>query len=103
VVMRGHTAEVLSAAYSPRGETIVSGGMDGTVRLWDVLRGDQRFVLTSQGEPVRGVAFSSDRRTLVSAGPAGTVRLWRAAQEETPPAVQEQAPAPDEPPPEPEG
>lgn len=33
-VLRGHTREVNSVAFSPDGETIVSGSGDNTIRLW---------------------------------------------------------------------
>jgi WD40 repeat protein len=35
-VLRGHTDEVEALAFSPDGKLLVSGGKDGTVRLWNV-------------------------------------------------------------------
>jgi uridine kinase len=74
---RGHEGEVWSVAISRDGQTIVSGGKDGTVRLWN--RQGQPLA-----EPFRGhkgvvwsVAISRDGQTIVSGGKDGTVRLWR--------------------------
>ncbi|MEH1900004.1 MAG: hypothetical protein V7L04_00900, partial [Nostoc sp.] len=72
----GHESDVNSVAISADGQTIVSGGTDGTVRLWNL----QGLPLV---EPLRGhkgdvssVAISADRQTIVSGGTDGTVRLW---------------------------
>jgi hypothetical protein len=72
----GHEGDVNSVALSTDGQTIVSGGDDGTVRLWN----RQGLPLA---EPLRGhkfwvnsVAISTDGQTIVSGGHDGTVRLW---------------------------
>ncbi|MEH2422150.1 MAG: caspase family protein [Nostoc sp.] len=73
---RGHQGWVWSVAISSDGQTIVSGGGDGTVRLWN-------FQGQPLAEPFRGhqrevysVAISPDGQTIISGGEDGTVRLW---------------------------
>jgi WD40 repeat protein len=75
-VLRGHPNDVVSVALSHDGRRAVSGGLDGTVKVWDVegracvasLRGHQRYVL--------GVALSADGRRAISGGSDGTVKVW---------------------------
>ncbi len=68
---------VTSVAFSPDGSRIVSGGGDGSLRLWDANTG------AALGEPLRGhedgvssVAFSPDGSRIVSGGGDGSLRLW---------------------------
>ncbi|MBN3951535.1 MAG: caspase family protein, partial [Nostoc sp. NMS7] len=73
---RGHEGVVISVAISVDGQTIVSGGKDGTVRLWN-LQG-QPLAESFRGHKgmVYSVAISADGQTIVSGGKDGTVRLW---------------------------
>jgi WD40 repeat protein len=65
-----------SAAFSPDGKTMVLGGEDGTVRLWDVTRFAEHFPYRGHCGIISSLAFSPDVRTLVSGGYDGSVRWW---------------------------
>lgn len=78
--MAGHEdIWVTSVAFDQHGLRIVSGGVDGTVRLWDAR------MLQPIGAPVRGhrdavlgVAFGRDGTRVVSGSEDGTLRFWPA-------------------------
>ena len=54
----------------------VSGGEDGTVRVWDLVTGQQQAALTGHTDWVRAVAVTADGARAVSGGDDGTVRVW---------------------------
>ncbi|TDC42474.1 WD40 repeat domain-containing protein, partial [Actinomadura sp. KC345] len=75
----GHTAPVRSVGFSPDGGTLATGGLDDTVRLWDVAtRRPIGTPLTGHSGSADSVAFSPDGGTLATAGD-GIVRLWNVA------------------------
>ncbi len=74
---------VYSVAFSPDGETFVSGSR-GSVRLWDVETRNQITTLDGHSSEVHSVAFSPDGRTLISGSDDGTMLLWDVAQYLTP-------------------
>jgi WD40 repeat protein len=75
-VLRGHTQDVLCAAFSPDGSQIVTASQDKTARLWDVATSRTIAVLAGHREPVSHAAFSLDGIFILTASTDGTVRIW---------------------------
>ena len=72
----GHTDRVESICAGPDGRTAISGGRDGTLRVWDLENGECRLTLTGHTGAVLSVATAGDGRTVLSAGRDKTVRVW---------------------------
>jgi small GTP-binding protein len=75
-VLEGHSARVLSVAWSPNGRRAVSGAADKTVRLWDVETGGCLRVLEGHSGEVNCVAWSPDGHRALSVAADGIGRLW---------------------------
>ena len=77
-LLTGHTSYVNSVAFSPDGKTLVSGGADSTVRLWNVRTGEVWHTLEEHRDGVDAVAFSPDGKTFGSIDGKQEIRLWDA-------------------------
>lgn len=70
--LSGHREEVNSVTFSPDGSFLVSGGGDGTLRLWETETGRCLRVLQDRTKKVTCVRLSSDGTRAVSIGGEGT-------------------------------
>lgn len=75
--LSGHAGAVLAVAVSPDGKTLVSGGADSTIRVWDPASGALRRALINHGDRVNALAWSPDGRHLASASRDRTLRFWQ--------------------------
>ncbi|KAF7968096.1 hypothetical protein HWV62_31995 [Athelia sp. TMB] len=76
-MLYGHEDTVNSVSFSPDGSRIVSGSSDKTVRVWDLVTGQQALSpLEGHQDKVWSVSFSPDGSRIVSGSEDQTVRVW---------------------------
>lgn len=78
-----YTSTIQSIAFGPDGKLLVSGGIDNTVRLWDVRK--KRAIFSHKPNQkgvsyanVQTVAFSPNSEVFASAGTHKEIHLWSA-------------------------
>jgi WD40 repeat protein len=71
----GHSGAVRALDALSPGNQLVSGGTDGTVRIWN-LDTRQAARQLSHGAPVTAVAARGDGKFVASAGEDGVVKIW---------------------------
>jgi WD40 repeat protein len=71
-----HAKGIFSAAFSPDGKKVATGGASLEAQVWDA--GDGRLLKTLKGYsyPIRSMAFSPDGATLATGSADGVIRLW---------------------------
>ena len=76
VQMNGYIFPIKSVAISFDGRTIVTGGDDRTVKIWDVASGRALKTLRGHTESVTSVHIAPNGQTIASGSSDNTVKLW---------------------------
>jgi len=76
--LRRHSGTVLSVAFSPDGQQLLTGSNDKTASLWDAQTGQLLRTLEEHTEEVTSVAFSPDGKWMLIGSSDTTARLWNA-------------------------
>jgi WD40 repeat protein len=76
-VLGRHQGTVSALAFGPDGRTLLTGGWDNTVRLWDLDRGIERGCYSwPVGNRVNVIAVSPDGLRAAVGGDAGPIAVW---------------------------
>ncbi len=79
----GRTHWVNSVAISPDGCKILSGSLDRTLKLWDLVTGECQHTFKGHTKGVNSVAISPDGRQALSGSGDKTLKLWDLATGES--------------------
>ncbi len=71
-----HEGLITALDFSPGGDLIASGHLDGSVHVWEVGRDEELSENMRHDWAISGLAFSADTRTLATASKDGTVKVW---------------------------
>jgi Caspase domain/WD domain, G-beta repeat len=78
--LHGHAKVVSSVAYSPDSKHVITGGQDGTGRIWNAATGAQeRLLRLDSASPFQSVTFSADGTQVISGHADGSVAIWNSA------------------------
>ncbi len=77
--LKGHTAAVVSVAFSPDGTRSLTASIDQTARIWDATDGHGLLTLEGHASGLMGAVFSPDGSRILTFGRDKTARVWDAA------------------------
>jgi WD40 repeat protein len=68
LTLSGHTAQLVTVAYSPDGTRLATASQDGTAKVWDAITGKLLLTLREgHTDSVNGLAYSPDGKRIATA------------------------------------
>ncbi|KAM3917573.1 WD repeat, SAM and U-box domain-containing protein 1 isoform 2-T2 [Leptodactylus fuscus] len=86
LTLSGHSAPILSCAFSSDGETIVSGSVDKSVIIYGAKTGITLHILTHHKRYVTACALAANQPLLATGSMDKTVTIWKLGQTSDSPA-----------------
>lgn len=77
-----HTDSVLTTAFSPDGERLITASADGSVRVWYISSGRNERYIEGNAQAVNDVAFHPMGEWVVLGSADGSAQLWEVAPAE---------------------
>jgi WD40 repeat protein len=74
--LKGHANGVYGIAFSSSGKFLVSGGIDGTARVWDVAKKTEVFQAKTESPPIQPVAFDPADRRIYFGDKLDDLHVW---------------------------
>ncbi len=75
--LKAHETPITGLAFTPDGQTLVTGSRDGTLKIWDWGQRQTRQEVTAKvRSEISRLAIAPDGRTLAVGGLNGSVQLW---------------------------
>lgn len=76
LVSQPNAVRITALAFNPDGKILVSGSLDGTIKIWDVKTGELLFTLHGHKKAVTTIAFSPDGKTMASGSRDFSIIIW---------------------------
>ena len=73
----GHTGTVLTVAFSPNEQSIVTAGLDNTARIWSLSDGESATLTGHEGQ-IESVVFTPDGKRVITGSRDSTIKTWDA-------------------------
>ncbi len=81
--IEAHTEAVTQILFGPTGTSLISGSLDGSLRIWDRSKGN----LMGQAEtssPIHALALTGNGRQIASGSEDGVIRIWPSRSDQAP-------------------
>ena len=72
----GHSSDVTTVALSHKGDYIISGSKDNTLKIWDFPNGNLLRTIEAHDHSILAVAISMDDNYIYSSSSDNVIKVW---------------------------